>query len=98
MTSVVSSCLCVESLGARHGWQLKDWAWHTGLLLLQQEFFGPFCVSPDSEGCDHVANAVLSHGRAHAVLSVEKELERKDLGICWIRENFALGKISFWIT
>lgn len=70
---------CAQSVG---GWQLKDWAWHSAPAA-----GAPWpCVSR----LRGVADAVPSHGGAHTVLSVEKELEWKNLGICWVRGIFAL--------
>lgn len=63
-----------------------------GTLLLQQELLGPLSMCLQGP----VASVVLSHeGAPTDVLSVENELEWKDLGSCWIREIFALGKTQF---
>lgn len=63
-----------------------------GTLLLQQEVLGPLSMCLQGP----VASVVLSHeGAPTDVLSVEKELECKDLGSCWIREIFVLGKTQF---
>lgn len=73
VASVVSGCLC-SVCGCQCGWQLKDWAWHSAPAA-----GAPWpCVSR----LRGVADAVPSHGGAHTVLSVEKELEWKNLGIC----------------
>lgn len=58
-----------------------------GTLLLQQEVLGPLSMCLQG----HVANALLS---SNDVLSLEKELEWKDLGSCWIKGDFCSGQDS----